>query len=336
MKGLFLKLQEQMEKGEDSILVSVVASSGSTPRGAGARMLLGGQGRVYGTIGGGAVEYRSQQAGLDVLREGRSGTMHFALNASDVSELGMVCGGDVTAHFQYMPAKDAGLLAFVRQTLALFSDPQPCWLVTDITEGRQWEMHTLHQGEQPGWINAEEAAALMQSKPVRKAVDGREYYAEPLVRAGIVYVFGGGHVAQELVPVLSHVGFRCIVLEDRPEFARESLFPGVIGTIVADFDRLGDYVQVTGHDYIVVMTRGHENDYVVEKFALGTPACYIGVIGSKAKTKHINGKLLEEGFTMQQIKRVYTPIGLDIKGDTPAEIAISIAGEMIRVRAEQC
>ena len=172
-------------------------------------------------------------------------------------------------------------------------------------------------------------------KPCQLTDGGRTYYCEPLFRAGRVYVFGGGHVSQALVPALTAVDFRCVVLEDRPEFCRPELFPGVEETRLVDNARLADFVTVDERDYVVVMTRGHKDDQAVQAQMLRTPAHYIGVIGSRRKTAGVFARLREEGFTDADLARITTPIGLDIKAETPAEIAVSIAAQLIQVRAER-
>ena len=155
------------------------------------------------------------------------------------------------------------------------------------------------------------------------------------MQSGCVYVFGGGHVAQELVPVISHVGFRVVVYEDRENFARPELFQGVHHTILGSFERISEHITIHENDYAVIMTRGHQSDYEVLRQVLRTQAAYIGVIGSRQKIAATTKRLLEDGISEQDIARLHTPIGLPIKGETPAEIAISIAAEMILFRAER-
>ena len=94
-------------------------------------------------------------------------------------------------------------------------------------------------------------------------------------------------------------------------------------------------MEVKKEDYLVVVTRGHRCDADVERFALRTPAFYIGVVGSKRKTQYVREKLLAEGFTNEELDRVHAPIGIDIASETPAEIAISIAAQLIQIRAEK-
>ena len=104
--------------------------------------------------------------------------------------------------------------------------------------------------------------------------------------------------------------------------------------MLIDFERIADFITVTEEDYVCVMTRGHAFDAVVQAQMLRTPACYIGVIGSAAKRAGVYKKLKEEyGFVDADFARITSPIGLPIKAETPAEIAISIAGQMIELRA---
>ena len=162
---------------------------------------------------------------------------------------------------------------------------------------------------------------------------GTGCYAKNLGNTSKVYIFGGGHLAQELVPVISHLGFRCIVTDDRPEFSTRELFPQAEAVYTHNFDDLEGKFEIHEGDYIIAMTRGHMGDMDVEKFALRTPAYYIGVVGSKKKIAAVNAALKADGFTDEDLSRIITPIGLDICSDTPAEIAISIAAQMIERRA---
>ena len=166
-------------------------------------------------------------------------------------------------------------------------------------------------------------------------IDGARFYAEQFSYDGKVYIFGGGHLAQELVPVLSHLGFRCIVSDDREEFTKPELFPGAEEIRLIDFGKLEETFTIHPEDYIVVVTRGHLCDTDAERFGLKTPAGYIGVVGSRKKTKFVTDKLLAEGFTEEQLARVTAPIGIEIGSETPAEIAISIVAQLIEVRSKK-
>jgi len=156
-----------------------------------------------------------------------------------------------------------------------------------------------------------------------------------MAQGGFVYIFGGGHIAQELVPLLSHLDFRCVVFDDREEFSKPELFPGAEKVLLGDFKHIGRFVALSENDYAVIVTRGHLWDLEAWAFALSSQASYIGVIGSKTKHEAVKARLRERGFDDSSINaaRVHAPIGMDIKSETPAEIAVSIAAELILIRA---
>lgn len=158
-------------------------------------------------------------------------------------------------------------------------------------------------------------------------------YVEPLRHAGSVYIFGGGHVGRALVPVLATVGFRVVMYDNREDFAKKENYPAASDVIFGDFSDLSDKVTLTANDYAVVMTPGHQADYEILAQVLRSDATYIGCIGSRTKVAKTRERLLGDGFSEANIARIHSPIGLPILAETPEEIAISIAGEMIEHRA---
>ncbi|MEG0919301.1 MAG: XdhC family protein [Anaerovoracaceae bacterium] len=335
MKRLFEILKEETVAGRDVTMVSVTASSGSTPRGAGARMLVGAEGRIYGTIGGGAVEYVCQQKAQEVLKTKKSFNENYRLKPNQVQDLGMICGGDVECYFQYISCDDKNMKELIDQALVLLNADKDTWLITDITDGAESLMGLYSEDGSFGMEIAEDIIMKLQSKPCRIQIGDRKFYSEQINQNGKVYVFGGGHVAQQLVPTLARIKFSCVVLEDREDFAKKELFEGVLETRLVDMLNLDELCkEITKNDYICIMTRGHKDDYEIQRQVLKTPARYIGVIGSKKKTAGVNAKLKADGYTDEDISRISAPIGIPIAGETPAEIAISIAGQLINERAK--
>jgi len=330
MKALFEELSNVLAKGEEAVLVTIIASSGSTPRGTGSRMLVRQDGSIKGTVGGGAVEYQAILTAMEAMEHKASYTKGFTLNRNQVADIGMVCGGNVVVYFQYIRPDDgdfAGLCTKVREALGRDEDS---WLLLDISDETCWQMGLYSKStgllgmDMPGQALQE---PIFTSRTLQQEVGGRKYYIEPLVQAGTVYIFGGGHVAQELVPVLSHVGFRCVVMDDR------EVFPQAAATIVGNLEGIGSYIDIRPCDYVCVMTRGHQFDYYVQRQALTMKPGYIGIMGSRNKIRVVTDKLLADGFTREEIEACHMPIGTDIRAETPAEIAISIAGELICERA---
>ena len=341
MKNLMSKVLQWLTNGKNVVLATIIANSGSTPRGAGARMAVISDGSFAGTIGGGALEYKVQQMALDTLKSpagGKSQTKSFYLSPNEKEDLGMICGGDVTVYLQYISCEDKNARNLFEYAVELFSQNIDSWIVTDITDEAEWRMGIFAEGSKYQLPDvpdkpAENKKELFTNRGVQVEIAGRKYYSEPLTKAGKAYVFGGGHIAQELVPLLSNLGFGCILFDSLEKFANKELFPSAEKIVVGDFENISANTAITEKDYVVIMTRGHKFDYAVEAQVMKQKPYYIGVIGSRNKIASIREKLLEEGFSRDEIDHVHSPIGIAIKADTPAEIAVSIAAELIQIRA---
>lgn len=334
MKQLFMEMRKHLQQKEDLVFVTVVASSGAVPRGAGARMLVGKDGPICGTVGGGAVEYRCEQMGMEAIKNHTSQIKEFILKRNEVEDIGMICGGDVTIYFRYIDGHDTKMLELCELALQQFDELKRAWLITQLSQDHPGRMGLYSEKLGLVGIDEPEIPSFIQGHTCKFERAGSSYYAEEILSPGYVYIFGGGHVSKELVPVLAHLGFRCKVFEERADFITAEKFPDAIERKIVNFEAVEEMAHITEEDYIVVMTRGHKSDQVVQAQALRTPAKYIGVIGSKHKKAGVEKNLMAEGFTKEEIQRVTTPIGLlDIGAETPEEIAISIAGQLIAVRA---
>lgn len=323
MRELWKKILHALEAGQAVELVSILEASGSTPRGAGAVMAVFLNGESAGTIGGGAVEYEAQRAAADLLERGGDDVRRFRFVPGDAASLGMVCGGDVTVQFQFLPGGEGPCTRAVRDLAAAFSGSRDTWLLRRMEDGRAVEMRTVDR------TSENVPAGLLENGPVYR--DG--WFSLPVVRAGKVYIFGGGHVSRALVPVIAAAEFRPVVYDDRPEFVTPEAFPQAEGLLCGPFTELARHITVTPEDYVVIMTRGHQADYEVLSQVLRSGAKYLGCIGSRRKLALCKERLLAAGFTEAEYARLHAPIGLAIGAQTPAEIAVSVAAELIAVRA---
>ena len=331
MRELFSAWERALRGGQPAVLVTVTASSGSTPGGAGARMLVGERGLLAGTIGGGEVEYRCLSIARELLGTGRPALRQFSLSQEDNAQLGMVCGGQVQVHFLPVPPGDRAMLALCRRALEYFETSTPFWLLTPLDGENAPILWSPRQEEGPDLPPT--VTDQLGPQSLCLSWEGQTWFAEQLQRPGVVYIFGGGHVAQALVPVLAPLDFPCVVLEDREEFTGPELFPLARESRVIDLGDILRQVAITGEDYVCIMTRGHENDLLVQQQVLRTPARYIGLIGSARKAAISFAHLRKMGFAEEDLARIVTPIGLPIGGRSPQEIAISIAAQLIQYRS---
>lgn len=308
MRTIFETLLTLLDRGEDGVLATVVSTEGSAPRGAGAQLLAGREGLMAGTIGGGPGEAQAQALAAELLEKGQSAVCRLELRHG--GELDSVCGGEQTVLLQFIPGDSAAWRALAREVLTRL----------EILRGG---VLVLEAGADP---------VLLEEGPAGPAWDGRRL-ALPLPVRERVVVFGGGHCALALVPVLRSVEFRVAVVDDRPEFANPARFPEAETVVCCAYTDLSAGLELTAEDYAVVMTSGHSHDFEVEEQLLRRPLRYVGVMGSRTKTAYVNQKLREAGISEEAIGRVHTPIGTAIKAVTPEEIAVSIAGELIYERA---
>ena len=159
-------------------------------------------------------------------------------------------------------------------------------------------------------------------------------FVEELKTKSRAYIFGGGHVAKALDPVLRHVDFETYIIDDRAEYANRDRFPEAAEVIVcSDFDHCFDQIAPDEDSYLIIVTRGHNGDLQVLRQALQKPHAYLGMIGSRRKNKLLYDRLREEGVDEETLQGIHAPIGLEIGSETPEEIGVSIAAEMIQVRA---
>lgn len=329
MRTVFPAVREALLRGERAVLCGILASSGSTPRGPGARMAVFAGGGAAGTIGGGAVERLAQEQALGMLREAAPLVRTFQLHPNGGENIGMICGGEVTVAFQPLGRED---LPLVERVCALLEEGQAAWLVTELSREGRWPMGLwTEDGPWGADLSVERVRPLLGRRAVLEESGGAALFVEPLAREGTVYVFGAGHVGLELAWVLDRAGFRVAVLDDRPEALSAGRFPPGVQCVQVDFSHIG--ISLAAEDYVVVMTAGHGADLTVLEQVLPMPVTYIGCIGSKKKAAATRERLKEKGFTEIDIKRIFSPIGLPIGGETPAEIAISIAAQLIAHRA---
>lgn len=332
MEALLSALSKILEQGQGAVLVTVTASSGSTPRGAGARMLVTSHGLEAGTIGGGEIEYRCIEMAREMLDTASPAGCSFTLRQGDPASLGMVCGGQVQVHFLPVAPGDTSVLALCRDAQERFRSGEPFWLITPLDEGGAMSLWPERLEQTSGQL-PKELTENLSPEPACQSVGEHSWFTEQIQRPGVVYIFGGGHVSQALVPVLAPLNFHCVVLEDREEFASKELFPLARESRVIDMNRIRSQVEITKDDYVCIMTRGHENDLLVQQQVLHTPARYIGLIGSARKAAYSFAQLRKMGFSEADLGRIVTPIGLPLGGRSPAEIAISIAAQLIQYRS---
>ena len=341
MKEILDDILTALDAGEDFALVKLTGDHGSTPRAAGAEMLVRRDGSIAGTIGGGLLELTMMREAVGVLEDGRTRLVDLRLAGKDLaSEDEMVCGGSAEVLITFVPAGDPALREVAAAVKAVRAARRRAWLFTVLPpdEGAAPELCVLHDdGDVTGARPCEPAA--LRTAVGKIAVhgsttlpDGRSVLVEPVEVPPTAVICGGGHVARAVAPAALAAGFAVTVLDDREEFADPRRFPGA-RTVLGPFSGALQRLTVDESSYVVIVTRGHVHDMDVLEQALRTPAPYVGLMASRSKHARIVAALKEAGLGDDDIARVHSPIGLPIGAETPAELAVSIVAEMIKVRA---
>jgi len=161
-----------------------------------------------------------------------------------------------------------------------------------------------------------------------------EMYLEVRWPVQELVVVGAGHIALPMAHVGSMLGFRVTVLDDRPDFATRERFPTAHRVLRADFSDPFADVPLHERSHILLVTRGHKYDYecLIRALRADPPPAYIGMIGSRRRVRATYVQLVEEGFSMELIDRIHAPVGLDVGAETPEEIAVAVAAELVMVR----
>ncbi len=347
-------------------LATIVATAGSTPRAAGARMVVHPGGRHLGSVGGGCGEAEVVQAGRRALGAGEPRWVRVDLTEDVTDESEAACGGTMECLVRPWGAELIPVLEAVRGAAAA---RHPMRLLTCLLPGPLGGAEVAVTGGPQGprvlasaGISLEQAEALAAglaegdgrgacgpdagvtpaARPShRTTVTRREVRVgneiwpvldESLDPPDVLLVCGGGHIALPVCEMGQALGFEVVVLDDRPSFANETRFPRAARVLCGPFaDALAGY-PVDGRTYIIIVTRGHRQDMVCLRRLLGRGAAYLGMIGSRRRVAAILKSLREEGVDEAALSEVHSPIGLDIGAETPAEIAVAILAEVVLVR----
>jgi xanthine dehydrogenase accessory factor len=341
MKKLIQHIYASLNDGQDLVLVTISSQSGSTPRLAGAKMIILRDGRISGTIGGGLVEAKAMEAANTCFATGRSLRRAFDLDDGDAATTDMICGGRLELFLEYIVADEANQRVFQDLLLAMQSG-QKVLLVSQLAEGDAPPLRFVVDHRGAASRNDIPESLLIAIKQVRSSTQastliehhGQSYLLSLFSVAGTVYLLGAGHVAACTAEAAAWVGFRVVVMDDRSEFANRDRFPQADDIrVLPSFANCFHGFEIDGDAYMVIVTRGHMHDMEVLDQALRTKAGYIGMIGSRKKRNAIYTKLRNRGVSEAQLEQVRCPIGTAIEADTPEEIAVSIVSELIYQRA---
>ena len=317
------KAQEWKEAGRKIALATVVETWGSAPRPVGSHLVIDAEGNFLGSVSGGCVEGDVITDALDVIATVGRRMLEFGVADETAWRAGLSCGGRIRVYVQNIDTRRADFLTTFNAERAA---RHPCVLVTDIASGEQRLIRGVDALSDPLGAILEERLRLGNSGMVEW--EGKELFVNVEVPPVRLIVIGAVHVSQMLAPIASLAGFDMIIVDPRNAFATPERFPGV--QLIAEWPEVAlPSLHLDRYTAMVLLTHDPRIDDQGLIEALHADCFYIGALGSRKTHAKRLERLRAKGFGDAVLKRIHAPIGLDIGAVSPAEIAISILGEII-------
>jgi xanthine dehydrogenase accessory factor len=350
MEDIYREILNQQKQGNASALATVVSVKGSTPRAEGSRMLIKKDGGIVGSVGGGCLEATVWQAARDALKSGLPKIVDYDLTGRTDTPEGLICGGMMKV-FVDVAGTHPSFNAFA-EIERIKGEGKALVLATLVSDQNRtaWNETPRFVVEEDGKTLGTLGDAFLDSgvrksaREILKSGAGRLLelsedgikaaliFVEPVTPQPTVYIFGAGHIGFAVSKIAKMTGFRVSVIDDRPSYACAARFPEADEFFVDDPADMVSRLNLNGGSYLVIACRGHLEDQRVLAEAVNTPAGYIGMLGSRKKTKTVFSNLKAEGIPQEALDRIHSPIGLPISTETPEEIAVSIMAEIIDLR----
>jgi len=325
MREIKADLARWLADGERIALATVVWAEGSSPRPLGSRLAMTGSGRMAGSVSGGCVEGTVFEEAHSVLAGGPPQRLRYGVTDESGWEAGLACGGTIEVYVE-------PLAEVHRQLLAALEAEETVALATRL-DGRG-HLLAWPDGRLEGDCTLAPALAALFPGPAAELQRGPEgdVFAEIFAPPPTVVIVGAVHVAVPLVGLAQTLGFRTRVVDARRAFATRERFPTADELVVAWPQDALKAEKLGAQDYVVILSHDPKFDVPALQIALRSRAAYVGLIGSRTTQAKRKAALREEGFGEAELARIHGPVGLDLGGREPAEIALAILAEIVAVR----
>ncbi len=304
---------KEIELGNPSVVVTIINREGSAPNIPGAKMFVN-LDSIGGTVGGGLSESRLLELAKTILKEKDFSvkTVHMEHNENaDDNRSGMICSGSQT---------------FALTPLSKDDKPTIEMIIEAYTKTKLGVLSISNKG-----INVDFGDLLTHDKSY-SGDDHSWSYRENIGFQDKFFIIGGGHVSLALSNVIATLGFHITVLDDRKNLPTMAANTCAHVKDVISYKDISSIIPEGNNIYVVIMTYGHQSDELVLESIISKKCRYIGMMASAAKKQQIFTNLEEKGISKDLLNNIYSPIGIGINSNTPEEIAVSIAAELIKVK----
>jgi xanthine dehydrogenase accessory factor len=348
MEELFEHIEKLARVERRVAMATLVATRGTSPKKEGAKMWVGAEGRILGSVTiGGCVDARVIAESEKALHSFEPRLLHMNLADEEAWEIGFACAGNLDVLVEPVDLVDpaSNLLSMYRAVRAEVDQGRCAALVTSL-EDTSSKLLVMEDGRLSGTLGNpaldREARAtaldLIQKRTARTvslpAGSGNvEAFFEVHGPPSRLIVFGAGHISMPLVKLAHDMGLKTAVVDSRPRFATKERFPDADEVLIGIPSEIAQTLAFTSSTFVVLTAHDYKYDLPVLKIVLKSSAAYIGLLGSRRRGQAITGFLKEGGMDQTMLDRLHVPTGLNIGAETAAEIALSILAEAVAVKA---
>ncbi len=337
MKELLPTIHQWLSESKPFAIATVIQTWGSSPRPVGSSLIVSDKMEMAGSVSGGCVEGAVIKAALPLIAEGTGNQLSFGVSNEEAWSVGLTCGGKVEVYVERFIAFDERPgEKMVWQTLeACLSENRPCIYLTKLENGKGRHALVLPDGKIYGdAISTELKDAVLQAYDQRinqvVSIDGESYFVQVFPRKSQMLIIGAAHITAHLVQLAGMYGFETIVIDPRGVFANKTQFQYPPDQLYEKYpSEVLDDFSLDAYTYAVILSHDPKIDDNALHVLLRSKVTYIGALGSRKTHAKRVGRLQAAGFSEEEISRIHAPVGVNIHAKTPAEIALSVMGEII-------
>lgn len=303
--SIWSQIKQLLDNNCQLYLLTVIESSGSAPGRRGFMMLIDDMGYLFGSVGGGIMEYNLVEKAKGLLKSNQATAfcMKQVHRGDALDSSGMICSGEQTIAFTPLSSKDNDVVSACSKAEMI-----------QISEN----------GLKPINHNQDEICQIQS--------ETKWLYTQLLNKTTIIHFFGAGHVSVPTCELLNKLGYQVRLYDNRSEINTYIDNNWVLSKQVIDYAHVNNVVKFSGNDFVILMTHKFIEDKLILSQILGMKFAYLGVMGSQNKIKVMFDALLKEGHKQAELDKVFAPIGLDINSKTIEEISVSIVAEIIKIK----
>ena len=307
------QLHTKLQNKQKVYLLTVIENLGSSPGRKGFKMLIAEDGFIFGSVGGGVMEFALVEEAKQLLQQENPPTfIKKQIHKGNIKDgSGMICSGEQTVAFHCLDAKHVSIISTI---------------ISSLQHGKKGTLHlsptlfdfTSHTLENQFEYN----------------INSKEdwYFKEHIGFKETLYIVGGGHVGVAVSELFVKLGFYVVVFDNRENLNTLENNQTAHKKQVIDYNNIENYIEESSSSYVAIMTNKYTDDKLVLSKLLKNNYSFLGVLGSRAKLQTMWEVLQNKGFTQKELNKVHAPIGLSIKSETPEEIAVSIAAQIIQIK----